>query len=197
MGEPTTYFGPYALVRPLGVGGMAETFVAKRQGPGGFVQRVCLKRVLPAFNQDPRFVEQFLQEARLAATLRHGNIVGVIDFGEHEGVYYMALELVEGCDLRQLMIAQPAYRVPVELTVQVILSLADALDYAHNAEISEEAHGLVHRDLSPGNVLLSRSGGVRLADFGIAKARLKSTGPTAAPAVRMTKAKFAGSRRSL
>ena len=93
MGEQ---FGPYKLVRRLGVGGMAETFVAVRSGPGGFTQRVCLKLVLPFFREDEDFTRLFYREATLAAKLRHRSIVGVMDFGEFEGTPYMALELVDG-----------------------------------------------------------------------------------------------------
>ena len=130
----------------------------------------CAQASLAGLQSGSRFVEQFLQEARLAAALRHNNIVGVIDFGEQDGTYYMAMELVEGCDLRKLMSQQPGDCLPVDLAIQVVLDLAYALDYAHNAELDDETEGLVHRDISPANVLLSRSGGIRLADFGIAKA---------------------------
>src|SRR5690606_37671110 len=92
----------YEIVGRLGVGGMAETFVAERRGPGDFRQRVCLKRVLPAFEADETFVRLFMQEAALAASLTHANIVGVIDFGCAAGRHFMALELVDGTDLRRL-----------------------------------------------------------------------------------------------
>ena len=91
-------FGKYLLERRLGVGGMAETFVARREGAGGIEQHVCLKRVLPAFNGDKSFRDQFQREARLAARLRHSNIVGTIDYGSVDEVQYMALELVDGFD---------------------------------------------------------------------------------------------------
>src|SRR3954471_11563573 len=97
--------GPYEIVRPLGAGGMAETFVAVRRGPAGFEQRVCLRRILPAYAEEPKFVEQFLDEARLLAHLHNANIVQVIDFGDVDGMYYMALELVEGVDLDILLAA--------------------------------------------------------------------------------------------
>jgi len=81
MGEMSREFGPFRIVRRLGVGGMAETFEVLRRGPGGFAQRCCLKRVLPAFEREPGFFEAFLHEARLGATLRHSNIVSVLDYG--------------------------------------------------------------------------------------------------------------------
>jgi serine/threonine protein kinase len=160
-GEPRE-FGPYHLVRRLGVGGMAETFEATRAGAGGFEQRVCLKRVLPAFSDDAEFVSRFQREAKLAAQLRHTNIVGVIDFGEVGGVHYMTLELVDGVDLRSLLKSSPEERLSPDTVALIGLDLAYALEHAHGS--------LVHRDISPSNILLSRSGETKLADFGIAKA---------------------------
>lgn len=155
-------FGDYVLERRLGVGGMAETFVARRRAHELVEQRVCLKRVLPAFSQDPDFVRQFEREARLAGRLRHNNIVGVIDFGAVDGELYMGLELVEGVDLRALMASQGGKLDP-EVAALVTLDLAYALEYAHE-------NGVVHRDVTPSNVLLSLEGEVKLADFGVAKA---------------------------
>jgi serine/threonine-protein kinase len=159
-GEPRE-FGPYRLIRRLGVGGMAETFEATRRGASGFEQRVCLKRVLPAFGEDEDLVSRFQREARLAAKLRHTNIVGVIDVGEVDGAQYMALELVDGVDLRSLLRSSPEQRLSPEVVVLLALDLAYALEHAHDT--------LVHRDISPSNVLLDRSGEAKLADFGVAK----------------------------
>ncbi len=161
-------FGPYRIVRRLGVGGMAETFEAVRVDPSGFEQRVCLKRVLPAFRRDPAFIERFDREALLAARLRHSNVVAVIDFGADDGVPYMALELVDGPDLRSFLATMPGTRLPVRLALLVASDVAMALAYAHAP--AGDAPGVVHRDVSPSNVLLGRSGDVKLADFGIAKA---------------------------
>jgi serine/threonine protein kinase len=141
---------------------MAETFEATRTGAGGFEQRVCLKRVLPAFTEDDELVARFRREAKLAAQLRHTNIVGVIDFGEIDGACYMTLELVDGVDLRSLLKSMPGERLSPEMVALVGLDLAYGLEHAHAT--------LVHRDVSPSNVLLSRSGETKLADFGIAKA---------------------------
>jgi serine/threonine protein kinase len=170
-------FGPYKLVRRLGVGGMAETFVAVRTGPGGFVQRVCLKLVLPFFRDNPEFIELFQREARLAAKLRHRNIVGVIDFGEFDGTSYMALELVDGLDLRNIIDSQPDSKLSADYVVLLGLELAEALEHAHHPPPAagiepneEQAQGIVHRDISPSNVLVSRQGEILLTDFGVAKA---------------------------
>jgi serine/threonine protein kinase len=160
-GEPRE-FGPYHLVRRLGVGGMAETFEATRAAAGSFEQRVCLKRVLPAFSEDGEFVSRFQREAKLAAQLRHTNIVGVIDFGEVGGVHYMTLELVDGVDLRSFLKSSPGEKLSPDTVALIALDLAYALEHAHG--------NLVHRDISPSNILLSRSGEAKLADFGIAKA---------------------------
>jgi serine/threonine protein kinase len=160
-GEPRE-FGPYRLIRRLGVGGMAETFEATRDAAGGFEQRVCLKRVLPAFSDDDEFISRFQREAKLAAQLRHTNIVGVIDFGEVGGVHYMTLELVDGIDLRSLLKSSPGQRLSPDTVALIGLDLAYALEHAHRS--------LIHRDISPSNILLSRSGETKLADFGIAKA---------------------------
>jgi serine/threonine protein kinase len=176
--EPT--FGPYVLQKRLGVGGMAEAFEALRRGPAGFEQRVCLKRVLPALNADQTFREQFTLEARIAAMLRHNNIVGVIDFGEHEGTYYLAMELVEGVDLRTLLQRMNG-RLPTELVVLVVHDLARALAYAH--EPRDGRPGIVHRDISPSNLLLNNDGDLKLADFGIAKA-MHTAGATASNVVK-------------
>lgn len=168
-------FGPYRLVRRLGVGGMAETFEAIRTGPSGFSQRVCLKLVLPFFRDSPDFIELFQQEARLAARLRHSNIVGVIDFGEIDGTSYMALEIVDGVDLQVLLDAQPGKRLPYEFVVLLGHSLASALEHAHNPPTSSEIDAsdvaaIIHRDISPSNVLISKNGEILLTDFGVAKA---------------------------
>jgi len=170
-------FGPYKLVSRLGVGGMAETFVAVRSGPGGFTQRVCLKLVLPFFRESEEFVRLFEREARLAAKLRHRNIVGVIDFGEVDGTSYMALELVDGVDLRALLDAQEGKRLATEFVALLGLELAEALEHAHKPlegsgveyEVSDTP-GIVHRDISPSNILISFKGEVFLTDFGVAKA---------------------------
>ena len=170
-------FGPYKLVRRLGVGGMAETFVAIRRGPSGFTQRVCLKLVLPFYRENKDFVALFEREARLAAKLRHRNIVGVIDFGEFEGTSYMALELVDGLDLRHILEAQPGERLAWEYVALLGLELAEALEHAHHPPSSagitatdDDVLGIVHRDISPSNVLVSKQGEILLSDFGVAKA---------------------------
>lgn len=173
MQRESEEFGSYRLIRRLGVGGMAEAFEAARSGPGGFAQHVCLKRVLPAYSDDQRFIERFHREARLAAQLRHSNVVSVIDFGEVEGAPYMALELVDGIDLRSLLASRPDKRLPPDWVVLIGSDLAFALEHAHHPD-----RAVVHRDISPSNILLGRGGEAKLADFGLAKT-MGSEGATA------------------
>ena len=170
VGTSHQRFGPYELIRQLGSGGMAETFLAVRRGPGGFEQHVCVKRILPFFDSDPKFVADFLEEARLAAQLRHANIVQVVDFGEVGGSHYLALELVDGMDLRTLLgrLRERRERLEARLVVLVALELAAALEFAHTPNRGRQP--VVHRDLTPSNVMISRAGGVYLTDFGIARA---------------------------
>jgi len=154
---------------------MAETFEAIRTGPSGFSQRVCLKLVLPFFRDSEDFIELFEREARLAARLRHSNIVGVIDFGQIDGTSYMALEIVDGVDLQILLDAQPGNRLPHEYVVLFGHSLAAALEHAHNPPVSSQLDpsdvaAIIHRDISPSNVLISKNGEILLTDFGVAKA---------------------------
>jgi eukaryotic-like serine/threonine-protein kinase len=167
MAAETKSFGPYELVRELGRGGMAETFVAARTGAGGFSQAVCVKRILPELVRDTSFIDQFNAEARVSASLRHANIVGVLDFGVAEGLPYLALELVDGIDLHGLLSwlrAQKQLLTP-GLVVYLAGELASALDFAH----TRPGRAVVHRDISPSNVLISRAGEVKLSDFGIAR----------------------------
>ncbi len=177
-GEP---FGPFVLVRRLGEGGMAETFLAERRAPCSdpsrasvpFGRQVCLKLILPEHSRDAEFKGWFLEEARIHAQLHHDNIVQVYDFGELDGRTYLVLEYVEGCDLRDLMLwlRSQGRLLPTPLVVALVHELASALDYAHRLTIRGEPQLLVHRDVSPHNVLLSVHGHGKLCDFGVAKAQ--------------------------
>jgi len=170
-----TEFGPYTIVRRLGVGGMAETFEAVRHGSEGFSQRVCLKLALPSLREDEALVRLFQREARLVAKLRHSNIVGVLDYGTVDDIPYMALELVDGVDLLTLLERHGQLRF--DFVALLAIELAKGLSHAHNppssaglADSSTGIQGIVHRDISPSNVMLSQQGEVFLTDFGVAKA---------------------------
>src|SRR5687767_9336882 len=114
--------GQYEIVERIGTGGMAETFVAIRRGPADFEQRVCLKRILPAFEDDPDFIRLFNREARIAATLTHANIVQLLDFGEADGSHFLVLELIDGLDLRALLVG--LWRRGDDLTTGLVSHLA-------------------------------------------------------------------------
>lgn len=171
-------FGAYELVKRLALGGMAEIFLAMQSGAEGFRRRVVLKRILPQFGADADFVSMFIDEARLMARLVHPNIVTVHDFGSVDGTYFLAMEYVDGVDLRRLLKnATERGRVlsPAEVAAMGE-RLAAALAHAHAATDDQgRALGVVHRDVSPHNVMLSRTGEPKLMDFGIAKASARST----------------------
>ncbi|MFO0680133.1 MAG: serine/threonine-protein kinase [Polyangiaceae bacterium] len=177
MGASTTpapqRLGPYELVRRLATGGMAEVYLARRAGPHGFQKTVAVKRILPQYATDPDFLSMFIDEARVCARLAHPNIVQVFDFGEENTELYMAMEYVDGTTGARLIRAA-ALRgedVPLEICLYLALSILRALEYAHSARDDGGRNlDLVHRDVSPGNVLIDRSGAVKLTDFGIARA---------------------------
>lgn len=170
------FLGPYELVRRLATGGMSEIYEARRAGPHGFSKRIALKRILPHLLTDPELVRMFIDEARLCAQLSHPNIVQVFDFGEEHGQLYMAMELVDGTTCAHLVreVATRRETVPVGLTLYIGLAIARALEHAHEARDEQgKPLRLIHRDVSPGNVLISRSGAVKLGDFGIARAAFR------------------------
>jgi eukaryotic-like serine/threonine-protein kinase len=165
--------GPYELLRRIATGGMAEVYLARRAGPHGFQKIVAVKRILPQFARDPDFVAMFVDEARVCARLGHPNIVQVFDFGEDQGELYMAMEYVDGTTGARLVraVAARSEEIPLEVCLYVTLSVLRALECAHGARDEEgKPLSLVHRDVSPGNVLIDRSGAVKLTDFGIARA---------------------------
>jgi eukaryotic-like serine/threonine-protein kinase len=165
-------FGSYELVQHLATGGMAEVYLARRAGPHGFEKTFALKRIIPQFVTDADFVAMFVDEARVSAQLSHPNIVQVFDFGDHNGQLYMAMEYVQGTSVAKLLralLGRPSV-LSLEGVFHIVLSVLRALDYAHNARGAEGPLRLVHRDVSPGNILIHESGAVKLADFGIARA---------------------------
>jgi serine/threonine-protein kinase len=152
---------------------MAEVYLARRAGPHGFQKIVAVKRILPQLARDPDFTAMFVDEARVCARLGHPNIVQVFDFGEHNGDLYMAMEYVDGTTGARLIRAAAARdeELPLDVSLHIALSILRGLEYAHAARDEEGLPlALVHRDVSPGNVLIDRSGAVKLTDFGIARA---------------------------
>ena len=163
-------FGKYLLHERIGAGGMAEVFRATYSPEGGFQKTVAIKRVLPAYSEDPGFIELFRQEAKLTSRLSHPNIVQILDLGRHQGQYYLALEHVDGTTLSRLLRAHPK-GLPPEVVSHLGVELASALDYAHRrAGPDGQALNIIHRDVNPPNILLSVTGEVKLTDFGIARA---------------------------
>jgi serine/threonine-protein kinase len=161
-------FGPYQLVEKLGQGGMAEVFKAQSFGASGFEKTVVVKTLLPERQGDGVYEKMFIEEARLHARLSHQNLVQVQELGVSDGCYFVRLDFVDGGDLATLMNGAP---VPRPLALWIADQLLLALDFVHRAtDDSGRPLGLVHRDVSPGNVLLSVEGEVKLSDFGIAKA---------------------------
>jgi serine/threonine protein kinase/TolB-like protein len=169
---------------------MAEVFLARQSGPDGYERPCVVKRMLSNLADDRTFVRMFLDEARLAAQLTHPNIAQIYDFGEERGAYYLAMEYVPGASVREIVDDQLSrgLKVAVPLAAKIALEIAVALDFAHNA-IGHDGRPLtvIHRDVSPHNILLSTAGVVKLIDFGIAKASSASTHT----AVGMIKGKFA------
>ncbi len=171
-----TRLGSYEVLGSLAMGGMAELFLARKQGQGGFEKVVALKRILPHLAENAEFVQMFLDEARIVAQLDHPNVAQVYDIGEAEGSYFFTMEYVAGQDLRHVIrAARSAGGLPLEQALFVVHEVAAGLHHAHEKLGSDgERLGIVHRDVSPANVLLTYEGAVKIVDFGVAKARTQS-----------------------
>ena len=165
--------GKYTLLRALASGGMAKVYLAIQRAVAGFEKLVVIKRILPELAADPAFVEMLLTEARTAATLNHPNIVQTFDVGEADGTYYIAMEHINGEDIRSIVRAMKRASVsefPLEHTLSIILGVCAGLAYAHDKkDLEGNALNIVHRDISPQNVLITFTGDVKIVDFGIAK----------------------------
>ncbi len=170
----TRNVGKYQIVRHLATGGMAEVFLAKATGPRGFEKTLVLKCILPHLANESAFVEMFLFEAMLAARLTDPHIVQIFDLGEADGSYFLAMEYVDGPSLRALIKRASAQSLflPPTLCARLISHACEGLAFAHDFvdEDTGQALGLIHRDVSPDNILLSMQGAVKVGDFGIAKA---------------------------
>jgi serine/threonine-protein kinase len=164
-------FGNYRLQRRLARGGMAEVFLARHVGVEGFERRVAIKRILPHLSESEEFRTMFLDEARLAAQLSHPNIVHIYDFGKFDDYYYIAMEYVDGPDLGRLIRQAKARPVPFEHAARILADVCSGLHHAHQvADPNGRPLELVHRDVTPQNILVTYDGVIKLVDFGIAKA---------------------------
>jgi TonB family protein len=178
--EPTDgiRFGQYVLIDKIASGGMAEVWKARMRGVEGFQKIVAIKKILPHLSDNQEFIEMFVDEAKLAAQLNHSNIIHIYDLGKISNSYYIAMEYVDGHDLKAILKRAQERDQPmmVEVALFVASKLAAALDYAHRKrDFDEKEMGLVHRDVSPQNVLISHEGDIKLCDFGIAKAASKAS----------------------
>ncbi len=187
MLAPGTQVGRYVIKRKLAEGGMAEIFLASAVGPEGFAKDVVIKVVRSFLATDSQFVQMFIQEARLASRLNHANVVQIFDFGKHGDSYYLAMEYVRGASLWDLRKRCRELKVPFPptLAAEIGAQVARGLQYAHALSDGGQRIGVVHRDVTPHNVLLSFDGAVKITDFGIAKATTTQTAPG------MLKGKFA------
>jgi serine/threonine protein kinase len=171
-------YGPYELLDRVAVGGMAEVFKAKRSGVEGFEKIVAVKRILPHLSDNQEFVDMFVNEAKMVAGLTHPNIVQIFDLGRIEASYYIAMEFVHGRDLRTILrrARDRGLRMPLDLALRIASLVSSALEYAHRKKDERgRPMEIVHRDVSPQNILISFEGDVKLADFGIAKAATKAS----------------------
>jgi TonB family protein len=173
-----TKFGQYVLIEKIATGGMAEVWKARMRGVEGFQKIVAIKKILPHLSDNQDFIEMFVDEAKLAAQLNHNNIIHIYDLGKIQSSYYIAMEYIDGFDLKTILRRGQERDNPmtVELALFIASKIASALDYAHRKKDFEEKEmGLVHRDVSPQNVLISQEGDIKLCDFGIAKAASKAS----------------------
>jgi hypothetical protein len=176
-GSPAPRFGRYELVERIAIGGMAELYRARLDGAHNFHKPVVIKKILPHLSADPNFVSMFIDEAKITAQLNHPKIVQVFELGTTDNELFIAMEYVEGIDLLKLLRyhARRSRRITEHIAVHIAHEVLDALDHAHQA-IDDEGRPLavVHRDVSPGNVLISSRGAVKLTDFGIARAAARN-----------------------
>lgn len=179
MPEQTQKLGRYELIKRIAVGGMGVIYLAKSRGAGGFEKTVIIKKILDHLADEPEFITKFLDEGRTVVHLTHGNIVPVFDMGAQDGEYFIAMDYVPGRDLRDVLKRlsekgdknQKNVLMPMSLAVFIAIEACKGLDYAHRCAGEDGAPlGIVHRDVSPSNILISRDGEVKIIDFGIARA---------------------------
>lgn len=166
-------FGKYTLLKKIAMGGMAEIFLARTANVAGVSQFVVVKRILPQFSSNKNFLEMFKNEGRITAHLRHSNLVYIYEFGEYQGDYYIAMEYVSGCSLKDFSkeVLKKHSKFPLACAAYIIQSIASSLHYIHNCINPETGLPLyaIHRDISPHNIMIGFNGDIKLIDFGIAK----------------------------
>ena len=178
MLQANSKFGDYTLVRSLGKGGMAEVYHAQAVNNQGVLQNLALKIIHPHLSNDREFVKMIIDEAELSTKLNHPNIVHIYHLGNEAGTYYIAMELIDGCDVYQALVNYEKLnkRFDCEVAAFIIYEASSGLHYAHNRhdEFGRPLN-IIHRDISPQNIQLSKSGEVKIVDFGIAKADQRQT----------------------
>jgi serine/threonine protein kinase len=171
-------YGRYQLIKKLATGGMAQIYLARQSGVQGFEKLLVVKRILPHLAENEDFITMFLDEARIAARLNHPNVVQIFDLGQQDETFYIAMEYIHGDDVRKVwkQAERQGTQVPVPLICRIIIEACAGLDYAHKkTDVSGRPLNIVHRDISPQNILVSFEGGVKVVDFGIAKAADQAT----------------------
>lgn len=174
--DSPTPFGRYFLSKRIAAGGMGVVYLATARGAAGFEKTLVIKRIQPHLQSNPEFLERFIDEGKLVVQLSHGNIVQVYDMGVVDGDYFIAMEYVDGYDLRDLLLraARADRMLPVPVVLHILRELCEGLAFAHTlADPSGRPLSIIHRDISPANVMVSRHGAVKLLDFGVAKAASK------------------------
>ncbi|MGE0785494.1 MAG: protein kinase [Sandaracinaceae bacterium] len=169
-------FGDYAIVGRLALGGMAEILLAREEAAGAGSRYLVIKRILPEYEKDDAFVQMFLDEARVMMRLKHPNVVHVYKFGREDSTHYIAMEWVNGISLGKLIRrARDTGGIPLVVACKLISAVAEALEHAHDAKTEDGRElGIVHRDVTPDNIMISYEGSVKLLDFGIAKAHTRA-----------------------
>ena len=164
--------GKYEILRPLASGGMGEVLLARQSGPGGFARAVVVKRLLPHLAKDPAFVQMFLNEARVVSRLSHPNVAQIYELGEADDTLFIAMEFVHGRSLLQVMraLSERGRLVSSALVARIAIEALQGLHHAHSLRLEGQSSPVVHRDMSPDNILIGFDGHVRVIDFGIARA---------------------------
>jgi eukaryotic-like serine/threonine-protein kinase len=180
MAQQIESFGKYLLLEKLASGGMAEVYLAKSTGANGVSKFLAIKKILPQYSDDPDFVKWFNEEAKIAVNLNHGNVVSIYDFGHELRQFYLVMEYVEGKNLRQLTneLKKMGLAFGIEHIVYIIKEVAAGLDHAHRCIDGSTGKPLniIHRDMSPQNIMVSFEGEIKVIDFGIAKTDVQDQG---------------------